>query len=53
MRCFGNRCSALEGEVGSRVSCSVYETRPLVCREFQLGTEDYLMVRRRYDIEPV
>jgi Fe-S-cluster containining protein len=47
MLCHGNRCSALVGEIGSRAQCSVYENRPLVCREFQPGAEDCIMVRRR------
>ncbi|MBI3523668.1 MAG: YkgJ family cysteine cluster protein [Betaproteobacteria bacterium] len=41
----GNRCAALEGRLGERVSCSVYANRPLVCREFQAGSPDCLMVR--------
>jgi Fe-S-cluster containining protein len=27
------RCVALLGDVGSRVSCAIYELRPSVCRE--------------------
>jgi len=50
MRCHGNRCAALAGEVGSRAQCSVYENRPLVCREFQPGSEDCIMARRRFDL---
>ncbi len=37
MLCHGNRCSALVGKIGSRAQCSVYENRPLVCREFRPG----------------
>jgi len=29
------RCSALQGEIGSAVTCSIYEDRPSVCRIFQ------------------
>jgi hypothetical protein len=50
MQCHGNRCSALAGEVGSRAQCSVYENRPLVCREFQPGSEDCIMVRRSFGL---
>ena len=28
------RCSALEGQVGVAVSCTIYDQRPSVCREF-------------------
>ena len=34
------RCIALEGEVGKQVSCSVYERRPLACREFNIHELD-------------
>ena len=50
MLCFGDRCSALEGEIGSRVGCSVYPNRPLVCRDFQAGSDDCIMVRRRFNL---
>jgi uncharacterized protein len=32
MRCDGNRCSALVGEVGVSTACAVYAVRPDVCR---------------------
>jgi len=47
----GNRCAALEGELGRRVNCSVYAKRPLVCREFQAGSADCLMVREALGLE--
>jgi Fe-S-cluster containining protein len=50
MLCHGNRCSALVGKLGSRAQCSVYQNRPLVCREFQPGSEDCLTVRRSFDL---
>ena len=28
------RCIALEGEIGSCVRCTIYESRPSVCRDF-------------------
>jgi len=28
------RCIALEGEVGQKVRCGIYDARPQVCREF-------------------
>lgn len=30
------RCVALEGEVGSRVACTIYPLRPSPCREFDV-----------------
>jgi Fe-S-cluster containining protein len=32
-------CVALKGEVGSEVSCSIYEQRSSTCREFEAGSE--------------
>ena len=51
MLSYGNRCTALEGKLGCQVSCSVYEKRPLVCREFQAGSEDCIMVRDSFKAE--
>lgn len=34
MRCDGDRCCALEGEIGVAVRCTIYNNRPAVCREF-------------------
>lgn len=34
------RCSALSGEVGTRVSCTIYENRPTPCREFPVYLPD-------------
>ena len=48
MQSWGHRCAALEGELGVKVGCSVYANRPLVCREFQAGSADCLMVRRKF-----
>lgn len=31
------RCSALQGEIGSCVSCSVYAQRPSPCRDFSVS----------------
>ena len=50
MQCYGDRCSALVGEIGALAKCSVYENRPLVCREFQSGSEDCVMVRRSFGL---
>lgn len=50
MLCHGNRCSALAGDIGSRAHCSVYRNRPLVCREFQAGSDDCIMARRGFGL---
>ena len=49
----GRRCAALAGELGSRAQCSIYADRPLVCREFQPGSEDCIMVRRSFGVGAV
>jgi len=33
--CKPSRCTALVGNVGTRVSCSIYEHRSSTCREFE------------------
>jgi Fe-S-cluster containining protein len=53
MRCVGNRCAALTGEVGVAVSCAVYAVRPLVCRECQPGDPECQMARRHYGLAPL
>ncbi len=50
MLCHGTRCAALAGELGRRAYCTVYAERPLVCREFQAGSEDCIMVRRSFNL---
>jgi hypothetical protein len=52
MQSWGHRCAALEGKLGVKVGCSVYANRPLVCREFQAGSADCLMVRRKFGFGP-
>ncbi len=32
----GGRCSCLTGEVGKKISCSIYENRPSVCRAYHV-----------------
>jgi Fe-S-cluster containining protein len=50
MRCTGDRCSALLGEVGVSVTCAIYDVRPDVCRDCTPGDEACLMARRRFDL---
>lgn len=48
MRCEGNRCSALTGEVGKATACGIYELRPIVCRDCLPGDDACLMARARH-----
>jgi uncharacterized protein len=50
MRCDGNRCAALVGEVGVKTSCAVYDVRPDVCRACLPSDDACLMARRRFDL---
>ncbi len=51
MRCNGDRCAALIGEVGVATSCSIYEIRPEVCRACEPGDDACLMARQRFDLD--
>jgi Fe-S-cluster containining protein len=53
MRCDGDRCSALVGEIGKATACGVYAVRPDVCRECQPGDAECLMARRRYSLPEI
>lgn len=48
MRCVGDRCSALQGEIGKSTACSIYEFRPDVCRACEPGDDACNMARRRF-----
>lgn len=50
MRCEGNRCSALVGEVGVMTSCAIYEVRPDVCHACQPFDDACLTARRRFGL---
>jgi len=52
MHCHGDRCAALEGEVGISTSCAVYEDRPVVCRACEPG-DDACSIARAYFGLPV
>ncbi len=53
MKCTGDRCCALQGEIGKSVSCTIYKNRPNVCRQFQPGTAGCAMVRRHANLPPL
>ena len=52
MRCHGDRCSALVGDVGLSTSCAVYAARPEVCRACLPGDDACRMARRRFNLTP-
>lgn len=50
MRCEGNRCAALVGEVGASTACAIYRLRPHVCRACEPGDDACRMARRRFGL---
>ncbi|WP_137133345.1 YkgJ family cysteine cluster protein [Rhizobium sp. FKY42] len=50
MRCEGQRCLALDGQVGVATSCTIYEVRPQVCRECQPNDEECRTARWAYGL---
>ena|ERR1700754_1277607 len=53
MRCDGNRCSALTGDVGVATSCAIYAMRPEVCRTCLPGDAECNMARRRHGLSKI
>jgi uncharacterized protein len=51
MRCDGDRCAALLGEVGISTACAVYNVRPDVCRACLPGDDACRMARRHFNLE--
>jgi uncharacterized protein len=50
MRCEGDRCAALVGDVGVSTSCAIYAVRPDVCRACLPGGDDCAIARRRFNL---
>jgi len=50
MRCHGDRCAALVGDVGVSTSCAVYAVRPEVCRACLPGDDACQMARSRFNL---
>ncbi len=44
------RCAALEGKLGVRVSCTIYALRPAACRDVQPGSRECRRDRRERGI---
>ena len=53
MRCTGDRCMALSGEVGVATACTIYPMRPDVCRACQPGDPECRMARARFGLAPI
>jgi Fe-S-cluster containining protein len=47
MRCEGDRCTALSGQVGVATSCTIYAVRPEVCRTCMPGDAECRMARTK------
>lgn len=45
------RCRNLEGTLGKRIGCVIYEDRPQVCRDFEAGSDRCHEYRRMFDLE--
>ena len=50
MRCVGDRCIALAGEVGRATRCTVHSIRPQVCRSCMPGDDACRMARERFKL---
>lgn len=53
MRCAGDRCVALQGEVGVATACAIYALRPEVCRDCLPGDDSCTLARTRFGLAPV
>lgn len=45
------RCVALQGEIGNRVACSIYDNRSSTCRNFEAGSEACIKARMAHGLE--
>ena len=50
MRCDGDRCTALSGQIGIATACTIYAVRPEVCRTCMPGDAECAMARRRHGL---
>ena len=53
MRCHGERCAALVGDIGIATACAIYAVRPEVCRTCVPGDSACAMARARHGLPPV
>jgi Fe-S-cluster containining protein len=47
------RCAALAGEIGRAVACTIYESRPSPCREFDTTHAACARARQRHGLPPL
>lgn len=47
------RCVALEGSIGERVSCAIYENRSSACRQFAAGDARCNQARAGHGLPPL
>lgn len=45
-------CAALQGLVGTRVGCAIYERRPTPCRTFDPGSPECIFAREEAGLPP-
>ncbi|EJW11178.1 Ferredoxin [Rhodovulum sp. PH10] len=50
MRCIGDRCAALSGEVGVATACTIHPVRPEVCRACEPGDPECGLARARFGL---
>jgi Fe-S-cluster containining protein len=53
MRCTGHRCAALAGTIGKLVACTIYDVRPLVCRDCLPGDAACNLARERHGLAAI
>jgi Fe-S-cluster containining protein len=53
MRCEGERCAALSGEIGVETTCTIYAVRPIVCRDCLPGDDACTIARGARGLPPI
>jgi Fe-S-cluster containining protein len=53
MRCDGDRCAALSGAIGTATECTIYDVRPLVCRDCRPGDDACSIARAARGMERI
>lgn len=53
MRCDGDRCCALAGEIGVATACTAYAVRPHVCRACEPGDDACQLARARHGLSAI
>ncbi len=53
MKCEGERCAALAGAIGEKVTCTIYAVRPIVCRDCLPGDDACSMARAARGLPPI